>query len=71
LGGAAQKKVEELKPMRPPWFRHYEPTQHLVLLDILFELFQVKVVLFANSPLFIFISVSSQIYFCVVMHVLL
>jgi len=41
-GGARRKKVEELKPKPPSGFRHYESTQHLVLLDILFMLFQVK-----------------------------
>jgi len=37
-----RKKAGEPKHMRPPQFPHYEPTQHLVFLDNLFVLFQVK-----------------------------
>jgi len=41
-GPSLQKKWESLDPCGPLGSTTYQPTQHLVLLDILFELFQVK-----------------------------
>jgi len=68
LGKVRNLKVRGPRPPRKKWgslnpcglrgSATYEPTYHLVLLDILFVLFQVNAIglLFANSQLFILVS---------------